>query len=417
MEQKVDTKNLALGMFVSRLDRPWLDTPFLLQGFIIKNKRDLGLLQKYCDYVYVKKQGNGEARIPEPGVILDRRVTADRRKGARGRRATDGNIPKRKKTYSVTVSTTQEIDTARSIVEDASVSIHEMMDDVRARKAINVPQIRAMIKDVSDSIIRNPDAFMLLRQMQKKDNYTYEHSLSTAILAMAFARHLGMPKEEIEISGLGALLFDIGKLRIPSELLAKPARLSEREFETVKKHVDCSVEILQETAGVSGYVSDIAATHHERFDGKGYPRQLNGGEIPILGRMAAIVDCYDAITSERAYASAISPHEALRLLYEWRGTSFQAELVEQFIQSLGVYPTGTLVALNTQEVGIVIAQNPVRRLRPTIMLILDAEKKPIASSPVINLQTDETENGECAREIVTALDPHAHGIDPQNYYL
>lgn len=234
---------------------------------------------------------------------------------------------------------------------------------------------------------------------------------------MAFGRHLGLPKKDIKNLGMSALLFDIGKMKVPRELLIKPGRLTKDEYLVIRKHVQHSVEIIENIKGINDAVISIASTHHERFDGTGYPRGLRRNRIPLFGKIASIVDCYDAITSIRPYRKAISPTEALRMLYRQRNRAFQDELVEQFIQCLGVYPTGTLVELNTGEVGIIIAQNAIRRLRPKIMLILNKNKVAYDRFETLDLAIENVDDDGNLLDISRSLQPGTYGIDPKEYYL
>jgi HD-GYP domain-containing protein (c-di-GMP phosphodiesterase class II) len=213
------------------------------------------------------------------------------------------------------------------------------------------------------------------------------------------------------------LLLDIGKMKVPEEILNKEATLTEAEFLEIKKHVDYGVEILRCTPGIDDNVIHIALTHHERYDGSGYPNGLPGDQIPVYGRIAAIIDCYDAMTSKRSYSEAVSPHNALQKIYNWRNKFFQDELVEQFLQCLGVYPTGSLVEMNTGEVGIVLSQNRTKRLKPRIMLLLDADKTTYKNFKIIDLVTEAADSSGNILNILCAHDPGAFGIDPTEFYL
>ena len=217
--------------------------------------------------------------------------------------------------------------------------------------------------------------------------------------------------------GLGALLADVGKMRVPTELLEAPRSLTGEEVAVVRDHVRHSVEIMREMRGIDPAAVEMVECHHERHDGSGYPRGLAAGDIPLFGRMAAVVDTFDAITSERPYATAISPHDAIRKLYEWRGHAFQEELVEQFIQMLGVYPVGTLVELTTGEVGVIIGQNRVRRLRPKVMLLLDAEKAPLEINPIRDLLAETHDEAGLEIAVASTLEPGAYDLDPADFYL
>ncbi|NIO41094.1 MAG: HD-GYP domain-containing protein, partial [Burkholderiales bacterium] len=194
-------------------------------------------------------------------------------------------------------------------------------------------------------------------------------------------------------------------------------KLTLAEFKVVQKHVLHSVEIMSNTSGVSPAAIEIAHTHHERNNGSGYPRKLADKEIPVFGKLAAIIDCYDAMTSERVYRPAISSHKALRKLYARRDQEFQTVLVEQFIQCLGVYPVGSLVELSSGEVGVVLSQNRVRRLRPKIMVILDKNKKPTKSAPIIDLMVELTDSSGNPLDIKEVVEPAVYGIDPKEFFL
>jgi HD-GYP domain-containing protein (c-di-GMP phosphodiesterase class II) len=196
--------------------------------------------------------------------------------------------------------------------------------------------------------------------------------------------------------------------------LNKPGRLSPDEYHVMQKHVEYGVDIVTRITGSSVEMIDMVKAHHERFDGSGYPLGIRGSDIPLFGRVAGILDCYDAITSDRSYQRAISPHQALRVLYSARNTAFQEELVEQFIQCLGVYPTGSLVEMVSGEVGIVIGQNRVRRLRPKVMLILDQNKVAMKNFETIDLDHEMPEKN---LEIASVLPPGTYGINPKEFYL
>jgi putative nucleotidyltransferase with HDIG domain len=262
-----------------------------------------------------------------------------------------------------------------------------------------------------DSIARNPDACIWLARMKQQDSYTYQHSVGAAIWAVALGRQLGLPRPDLRSLAIGGLLFDVGKLGVPAELLRATRKLSDEEFAEVRNHVKRGVEMIQNSGLMNRDVLDMVAHHHERHDGSGYPQGLAGDSIPIYARIAAIVDCYDAITSHRSYARAIPPSVAIKMLYEWRDLEFQAELIEEFIQAVGIYPAGTLVELSSGEVAVVVAEYRTRRLRPRVMVLLDADKQPLADLKMIDmLNQTSTEDGQ-PLDIVNSLEPEAYGID------
>ena len=204
---------------------------------------------------------------------------------------------------------------------------------------------------------------------------------------------------------------------IPDEILSKAGRLTEDEMDVIRRHVDFGLALLGKDGGISQTVREMVAHHHERFDGSGYPNGLEGTAIPLPGRIAAIVDCYDAITTARPYQKPISPSAAVKRLYEWRGRDFQPELVEEFIQAIGLYPAGTLVELTTGEVAVVMAESRVRRLRPRVMVILDADKQLLREFYKLDLLHDRDHTDARGIEIREALEPGAYGIDPAALYL
>lgn len=402
MQKKIDTRHLRLGMYVDHLDRPWVETPFLFQGFSVADAKDIRILQEHCRFVYIDADkgidGGGDLGDFEDAPSDDALKELCRR-------------PQGFDYYHDSRSIEEELSYARDTHRKAQETLYAVIDDARAGKPVSLSGVNQSVDGLIDSVLRNPDAFLWLTQLEQKDSYTYAHAISACTLSVAFGRHMGFPKDELRHIAVGSLLFDIGKMKLPQELLAKPGKLTEREFELIKEHVTFGVKLLNGNQGFHRSSLSLLETHHERFNGGGYPHGLQGTQIPVYGRMASIVDCYAAITSKRPYRSALSPHEAVRKLYDWRGVDFQEELVEQFIQCLGVYPTGTLVELSSGEVGIVIAQNRLRRLRPKLLLILDGHKQRLRKPSSLDLLTHPE------LEISDAVAPERYGIDAGEYYL
>jgi putative nucleotidyltransferase with HDIG domain len=270
-----------------------------------------------------------------------------------------------------------------------------------------------------DSVFRNRDAMGWLARMKSTDDYLYNHSLATSVWALAFGRHLGLDRDTLKTIGTGAMLLDVGKTRLSTQILRKPDKPTEREWQLIRQHVEQGLELLRATSGLDSRVLTMVATHHERLDGSGYPHGMKGDEIPLLGRIAGIVDGYDAMIAERCYAQPRSAYDAVRELKQLGGSAYPAQLVELFIQAVGVFPTGTLVELNTGEVGIVTGQNRFRRLRPEVMLILDAHKNVRTEFTTVDLLTCEENSGnnEPALWIRRGLERGAFGIDPAEYFL
>ena len=404
---KVPTSELAIGMFVCGLDRPWLETPFLLQGFSVQNQHDIDTLQSLCKYVYVDVlQSLNPERLAS---IPDAQPSSRRREPL---------FPhKKRKIYQDTVSMAEEILTAQSITTDLNNSVKSIWNDLKNTRSIDIPKLQKSVDPMLDSVLRNPDACLWLARMKGKGDYIYKHSVSASIWAAALGRQLGLPRQDLADLAIGSLLFDVGKLQLPSELLEKKERLTPEEFNVIKTHVELGLELLEKTEGITQQVRDMVGSHHERYDGSGYPFGLIGNDIPIFARIAALVDCYDAITSERPYCTPLSPSTAIKKLYEWRDIDFQAELIEEFIQAIGIYPAGTLVELSNEEIGIVLSEYRTRRLRPKVLIIMDAEKNLLDEMRPLDLTTITHDERGLPLEIVTSLEVGAYGIDPESLYL
>jgi len=407
-EKKVSTLYLKQGMYVSSLDRPWLDTPFLMQGFIIKDDDEILLLKKYCEHVYIDT---------DKGADSDQYIVEARKLKSHERLEKCLVDKTRLVDYVDTKTSAEEMPVAKMAIDDASNRVVSLMESVKSGKSVDVKQAKNVVEPILESIIRNPEALMWLTQMRHKDSYTYSHSVDNCALAIAFGRHLGLPKDDLNTLAMGLLLMDIGKMKVHAEVLNKTEPLTEDEFRQVREHVVHSVDVLKKSEGIGIDIINIALTHHERFDGSGYPGGLMGTATPVYGRIAAIIDCYDAMTSKRPYRDAVSPYTALQEIYNLRTTYYQDELVEQFLQCLGVFPTGSLVEMHSGEVGIVMAQNKTRRMSPKVMLLLDKDKEAYAEYQMIDLNVQPSEDDEKPLMIFRGLDPGAYGIDQAEFYL
>ena len=404
---KVRLPDLLVGMYVARLDRPWLETPYLLQGFEIKSEEDIEELGKYVEHVYidVEKSTVVEEQKPQQSV----KVSDDKKKR--------NLIKTEPQSYKKLSNFNSELECAFEGHSILSKGVEDVMNDISNQRDLKFPILKKAVTPMVESVVRNPDAFSWLTMMKNKDDYTYNHSVSSSIWAVAFGRNLGLPEQDLLSLALGALLFDVGKLKLPEDLLNSPNRYDEEEFNQVKAHVDHGLEIVKSIEGIDDVVVDMVATHHERHDGSGYPNALNGDQIPLFGRIAGLIDCYDALISDRSYASANSPHDAVRILYNLSGTEFQPELVEQFIQVVGIYPVGTLIEMSDGRVGAIVSHNRVWRLKPKVMLILDTNKEPYPDFKIIDTyKTAQGEDGEPLK-ILKSIEPGLYGIDQKQLYL
>ena len=399
-QEKLDVKDLVVGMYVSRLDRPWVGTPFPIQGFQIKSFEEIRTLGVYCRHVFVDSL--------KSKINVEKHLKATQNNGGR---QSFINLKVNEEKYEKTKTLSQEIRNAGSLHDDVAHAVDEVMNKLIAGKPVAMPATRRIATKMVDSVINNPDAFAWIARIRDKDTYTYSHSVRSSVWAITFGRHLGLARNKLESLAQGVLMSEVGKTKLPIELLTKRERLTDEEFELLKQHVGYGIEILKSTKGINEDILNVVATIHERHNGTGYPQGLRGDQIPLLGKVAGIVDFYDSITCPRYDEKAQSSADAMTKLHHLKNEEFQGELVEEFIQAIGIYPTGTLVELRTGEVGVIVEQNIERRLRPKIMLILDRSKQPLRKNVEIDLLTElETKKGE-KLEISKSLPEGAYGVD------
>ena len=392
-------------MFVSRLDRPWLGTPFLIQGLLVKTQEDIDNFRRWCRYVYIDTERGVDAPYSIDASRWENLLqTGLMSAAAQASYAGD---------YQVDFA--HEIGVARDLLTTADALLRAMLNDVRLHKRLNAGQAKFAVADMAQSIMRNPDAMLFLTALKDKDQYTTQHSINVCILALAFGRELGLPMGDLVLLGLGALLHDIGKMATPEEILNKPGELTPGEWQIVKRHVTDGVRLLEHVPGFPERSIEIVQRHHERFDGSGYPEGLSGKAIGLFGLIASVTDVYDAMTSERVYRSAVTSYEALKHLFESRNATFDSELVLRFIQCLGVYPVGSLVELSSGEVGLVVSVHPAYRLRPRVRIILDPQGKRYPSSFIVDLMNQFVAPGSVPLEVVGVVNPATYDLDLGKY--
>ncbi|NTV68716.1 MAG: HD-GYP domain-containing protein [Azonexaceae bacterium] len=430
------TLDLQIGMFVSDLDRPWIETPFLMQGLLIENEAQIATLQQYCQQVIVDRSRSlGDAYAPR---VHDR--DAPRQSGPLPAfRQVDEARPNdfaaicrhlrvepvlRRYRVSPDLNPTDqqsrleaELLYSAPIVDDVKRTLKSIRDAIASAETVSLNEIGKQVSEMARSVERNPEAMIWLARLRSSDQYSYDHALDVSVHLMVFARFLGLSSKIIEQVGIAGLMQDIGKIDIPAEILNKPGNLTDEEYTLIQSHVASSLEMLLGQATFPNHVLEIVASHHERADGSGYPRRLKGERISFHGELAGLVDTYCAMTRDRAYGTAISSQKALEALIRTRGSKFRDPIVDQFIQCIGLYPIGSLVELNTGEVGVIIQQNQVRRLKPRLMILLGPDKSVERNPITLDLMMDPaTPTGQPYR-ILHALPANAYGIDPGEFYL
>jgi HD-GYP domain-containing protein (c-di-GMP phosphodiesterase class II) len=427
---KLDVNEVTVGMFISGLDRPWSQTPFPLQGFYIRDLEEIKQLKTICRHVYIDVM-RGRAPVatslntlsPE---TLKSRITARESKTAPVN-AKVAPLRIQRNVYSQVQPLRKEIRKAKQLHQNVYHAVGEVLEYLGSNQLHRVPitETKRLASDMVDSVLRNPDAFTWLSRVQEKDEYTYSHAIRSSVWAILFGRHIGLPKRDLDVLAMGVLLKDVGKVKLDESLLAKADRTPEEE-QLYETFVDRGVEILRHTPGVEPRVISVVKTHCERLNGSGFPQHLQGDKIPLLGKIAGVVTFYDNITNPRGAHQPIAPSKAVSKLYDLRNTQFQEELVVEFIRAIGLYPTGTLVELSTGEVGVVVEQNFERRLKPKVMLVLDAVKEPLPRHQLLDLAEDDKykqallDSGKKTRyevekiEIARDLEPGTYDIDIAN---
>lgn len=433
MKKQISVENLKLDMYVCELDRPWLGTQYLFQGFTLESSDQIDELQRCCEYVFIDiTKGADFAIRQEPVLALANQTsnlfvtnvtqsvkpphTVTTFSGEAT--ANNGNLSiKNKYAYSNKTTVKEELGKAIKARNNAQILMAGLMDDIRKERALDANKVEGAVNEMVESIIRNPDALLLLTQLREKNTASFGQAIDLAVYLIAFGRHLSYPKAYLGLLGMGGLLQDIGKLRLPEELLEEKIKYTDDEYALSKTHVLHSVDILKNTPGIVQEVIEMVDTHHERQDGSGYPHGFNGANIKTFGSMAAIVDTFIALTRERNYAPAVSPREALEIMSAWRGKYLHSGLLERFIQCIGVYPIGSLVELNTGEVAVVLTQSRVHHFKPKVIRILDINKKPYKNPSMLDLYTDPLTANQEPYQIRKSLEYGMYGIDPKEYYL
>ena len=354
---KLHVSELRVGMFVSKLDRDWLDTPFIMQGFLIEDPDDIDIVAEYCEYVWVDSKQSKRASASSSNV-------------GSAKRPSIGDT-----SWEAKVSIQDENRRAYKAFRKSRSVVKGFLDEIRLGGALNAESAKQTVDDCVQSVLRHPDALLWMTKIREKQEYTSDHCLNVCVLAIAFGRHLGMDDEELQKVGLCGLLHDIGKMRVPVEIVEKPGRLTPKEMSLMKAHTVHGRNLLLSARSLYTGTIDVAYSHHERMDGEGYPRKLKASGISRYARIITIVDAYDAMTAERCYSAARTSTEALKIIYADRGTHFDPDLALEFIKTIGLYPAGSLVELYSGEVGLVIETNHKWRHLPKILLLLDENKQ------------------------------------------
>ncbi|MDT8387455.1 MAG: DUF3391 domain-containing protein [Thiogranum sp.] len=400
--------DLQKGMYVSELDRPWLESPFLFQGFRITNSDELEQIKKLCDFVFVDTERSTVA-VPEGQA-------ANSSGEIRETEQETGRIVKLAEPYRSKFE--DEYPVARNIHRRAHDIATALFNDVRMGRSLDIVETRRVVTEMVDSILRNPDALLLLNCLNDKNDALVAHAMSVCTLSISFGRYLGLDKTTLVDMGMGALVHDIGETKLPDNLLKETGDLSEEDRAMLQSHTRIGMMIIKNLEGISERVIAIARDHHERADGSGYPGKLKNSQLDICTRIVSLVDTYDSVTSGVHGREKIGLDVALKYIYSWREGLFDALLVEKFIQCIGIYPIGSTVELRSGHIGIVISSQPDARLYPRVMLVLDARRQPVEPPKTMNLAMFREKGGDNnAYEVQKLVDAQSYNIDVRSFVL
>lgn len=534
--EKIAASKLEIGMYVSDLDRPWLDTPFMLQGFLLEEQKQIDIIRELYHNVVIDRTrstmehyrknvtqletqhepsvvhvkipsvhtqpapahpkisffdifselalkqkarntsvtANGEKNKSSPSTAyradyyadtvtpsteqsanqsvqasstpsLSQHLKKDSKSWLRSAlsfswlsanpgkdKFSDGESrprysPIKQNTanqngsritiYEQNVPVEQEIINIAPVFEKTQIATRAIFEAVAAQGDIDLSGVHESLDQMIESIDRNPDALMWLSKLKQTDGYSYNHALNVSINLMALAQFMSLPKYQVKELGMAGLLQDIGKVKIDPELLNKTSPITPDERKILESHVKESITLLGQIKGISPPVLYTIEQHHERFDGSGYPKKLANKQISLQGQLAGLIDSYCAMTTDKPYAKGLYNQEALDEIYTLRDTKFNAMLIEQLVQFLGIYPVSSLVELNTGEIAVVVEQNFVRRLLPRVMILLGPDKTRNNYPPTIDLiNSPRTPSGE-VYSIIRGIPPFSYGLNPNEFYL
>jgi HD-GYP domain-containing protein (c-di-GMP phosphodiesterase class II) len=395
---KIDVKDLQIGMYVSKLDKPWLESEFLFQGFELMNQADVDAVKKECKFVFIDiEKQNKHHKVK---FALPKEPKAD------------------SSAYERRSSFTNEIEKTQEVFQKTSSLVKSFMDGAALGRGINVDIAKKAVAECVECVLKSPDAILWMTQLKNRDLYTAQHSMNVCLLAILLARQMKLSVDELNQVGLCGMMHDMGKMLVPLEVLNKPGRFEPHELALMNKHPEYGRNLLIKSKDMYGGAIDVAYSHHERMDGKGYPRGLTGEHLSQETRIVTIVDMYDAMTSDRVYQKGRSHRDAIDDMLKMRGSHLDPGYLIKFIEALGLYPAGSIVEMSNGEVGVVTEVDPTHQMQPKVMLCLDEDKKlrPPRHIDLLKLDLDAHGKNYKIKRLVNGRD---HGIDNEtiNSYL
>ncbi|MBG7619429.1 HD-GYP domain-containing protein [Herbaspirillum sp. AP02] len=375
MLKKIKTEDLVLGMYFCGFEAAWLDHPFWKNKFLLKNESEL-------------KQAHASG-IAYCWIDISRGLDmAESASGNENDQDSDGQDPAEPAPPAHEPPAAPAIDTtlmdAMALRETAKKATKAMFSEARMGKVLDMERCVSLVEEIASSVVKSPSGMLSVLRLKLVDEYTYLHSVAVCALMVALGRTLGLDEAACREAGLGGFLHDVGKAFIPHELLNKPGKLTDEEFTQIKKHPELGYKYLSQDPNVPDYARDVCLHHHEKMDGNGYPQALRSGSISLYSRMAAICDVYDALTSDRPYKRAWDPAEAISTMATWTG-HFDRAMFLAFVKTLGIYPVGSIVKLESGRSGFVIRQNAQDLTRPVLKVFRYNDDMEMSDTEILDL--------------------------------
>lgn len=369
MLRKIAVDQLRLGMHLQAFCGAWLDHPFWRTSFVLTDPNDIALiLESPITEIWIDV---ARGRDLDPGEAATQSTTAE-------------EVPPIPSPALEKASFREEAKRAAKICAKGKEAVLSMFKEARMGKAIEAEAAAPLVEEISNSILRNPGALISLARLKTADDYTYMHSVAVCALMIALARKLGLDEQQTRDAGMAGLLHDLGKAMIPLVILNKPGKLTDDEFALVKTHPEEGYKLLLSGIGISEMARDVCLHHHEKVDGSGYPKGLKGDAISLYARMGAVCDVYDAITSNRPYKAGWCPAESIRRMAEWQG-HFDPTVFQAFVKSLGIYPVGSLVRLESGKLGVVVEQGEQSLLKPKVRVFFSTRSQAYIKPETVDL--------------------------------